>query len=371
MGQDIKSPLRFPSVGSQIRNLAFGKHHHALVTDDGNLFVWGHSFSWELGVGLEQTTLLEPTKLQMPKPVKQVVCGHYHTMALTESGEIWTWGWGGNQLKVGALGHGEFKDCPFPKQIPPFSEAPIVQISAGDFHNLALDADGKVYAWGQGQNGVSSLSLAFFENIASSNSAPCVIDFFHESKIRIAFISAGSSHSGAISDEGVLYTWGKNDSGQIGSVSVSLDLYSCDPVPVQTHGLTGEIIRQFVAGVSGSICINDKHQVKDWGDKRHHFPETVRGDNDFFLSVKVVQVAAGDKFFAAVDDEGRLYTWGSAASGCLVNIQAPTGFMSKAFSKFNPSPALVEGFGPDSINGRVVRIFAANHNIAVITTQSG
>jgi len=372
MSQDIKAPMRFPAFGHQIRNMSFGKHYHALVTDDGSVFVWGYSLSWELGIGVEQAAVGEPTKIAIPSPVKQVVCGENHGVALTESGEIWTWGWGGFVLQVGSLGHGQIKDSPLPKQIVPFSEAPIVQIAAGDHHTLALDADGKVYAWGRGQNGVTGLMSKPIEGFSSSYLAPQLIEFFQQNKIKISFISAGSNHSGAISDKGVLYTWGKNDAGQTGGSSVSLDMYACDPIPIQPNNLTGETIRHFAAGVAGSICVNDNHEVKDWGDKRYNQPELVRGDNDSFLSVNIVQVAAGNKFFAAVDDEGRLFTWGLASSGCLVHTLPKRGLFTSTpfFARFNPSPTMVEGFGPEGRNGRVVRVFAAHHNIAVITTRS-
>ena len=50
--------------------------------------------------------------------VVQVALGEHHSVALTQDGDVWTWGYGGREqnmvmdlffLQVGALGHGDNK----------------------------------------------------------------------------------------------------------------------------------------------------------------------------------------------------------------------------------------------------------------------
>ena len=56
--------------------------------------------------------------------------GEYHTMALTDDGNVWTWGYGGkagmfNWLytqEVGALGHGDIKPTFVPKKVEFFEQ---------------------------------------------------------------------------------------------------------------------------------------------------------------------------------------------------------------------------------------------------------
>lgn len=52
------------------------------------------------------------------KKIKQVECGFSHTVALTEDGEVFTWGEG----KQGALGHGDWENIHLPKKVEGLSK---------------------------------------------------------------------------------------------------------------------------------------------------------------------------------------------------------------------------------------------------------
>jgi alpha-tubulin suppressor-like RCC1 family protein len=90
--------------------------------------------------------------------------GEYHTTALTDSGDVFTWGYGGKEgyfnwmysQEVGALGHGDKAHHFKPKRVKYFNEKgiKISQIGAGLYHNIALAESGELYTWGRGQYGV-------------------------------------------------------------------------------------------------------------------------------------------------------------------------------------------------------------------------
>ena len=70
-------------------------------------------------------------------------------MALTQEGEIFSYGYG----QHGVLGHG---GCSFeerPRFIRKLENRVIIQIACGMFHTLALSEFGDVYAWGRGFEG--------------------------------------------------------------------------------------------------------------------------------------------------------------------------------------------------------------------------
>ncbi len=75
-------------------------------------------------------------------PIVQVSCGNSHTVALTQNGEVYSWGHG----KLGALGHGSDNDEPLPKQVKSLKN--IVKVQCGSEFTLVLDEHGKLFAFG-------------------------------------------------------------------------------------------------------------------------------------------------------------------------------------------------------------------------------
>lgn len=92
-------------------------------------------------------TSLPPTKLNIPSRVVQVACGLHHSVLLTDTGEVFTFG--SNQQ--GQLGLGDFVHRERPTKVP--VSTPIVQIAAGSNHSLLLTAQGQVYTFGSNQKG--------------------------------------------------------------------------------------------------------------------------------------------------------------------------------------------------------------------------
>lgn len=81
--------------------------------------------------------------------IAQVVCGSKHTLFLTDDGEVLACGVG----DYGLLGTGSSGSVPVPQRLEKFDEVDVVQIAAGESHNLALTANGAVYSWGRNDNG--------------------------------------------------------------------------------------------------------------------------------------------------------------------------------------------------------------------------
>jgi len=72
--------------------------------------------------------------------VVAVSAGHDHSIAITASGAVWSWGLGAN----GMLGHGDQQSRLLPKKVEAF---------AAQHHSLALTADGALWSWGGGDYG--------------------------------------------------------------------------------------------------------------------------------------------------------------------------------------------------------------------------
>mmetsp|Transcript_62323 Transcript_62323/g.147711 ORF Transcript_62323/g.147711 Transcript_62323/m.147711 type:complete len:188 (+) Transcript_62323:488-1051(+) len=84
----------------------------------------------------------------------------------------------------------------------------IVSVACGETHSLALTENCLVYAWGRGAAGRLGLSTSV------SRATPHLVETL--AKIRMTGIAAGFHHSGAVSEEGALFTWGAGSHGQLG-----------------------------------------------------------------------------------------------------------------------------------------------------------
>ncbi len=99
------------------------------------------------------------------------------------------------------------------------SNCEIVQVAAGTDHNLALDKDGNLWAWGRNDHGQLGDGTTINSNV------PKQILLGHKFKQ----ISAGNNISAAVDTQNVLYAWG--DSANATGVScVTPTIVSSDPV---------------------------------------------------------------------------------------------------------------------------------------------
>jgi regulator of chromosome condensation len=127
--------------------------HSAVVCEDGSLYMFGAGNWGVLGQGNEiDHSFKDPIKVDKFEKkglkVVDVALGEYHTIALTDDGSVWTWGYGGKdgfmnswfRQEIGALGHGEQKPHFTPKKVQYFRDEGIKvkSVSAGLYHCNAL-----------------------------------------------------------------------------------------------------------------------------------------------------------------------------------------------------------------------------------------
>ncbi len=71
-------------------------------------------------------------------------CGFKHTVALTKEGKVYTWGEG----REGELGHGDETESALPRMVEALKEKKIVKVGAGNGYTIALSEEGELYSWG-------------------------------------------------------------------------------------------------------------------------------------------------------------------------------------------------------------------------------
>lgn len=93
---DVAMPERVRGLPkTKVVNLSSGGKHTGAVTDDGRLWMCGSNLHDKLG--LEGITTgskksFKPVELLAAVAVTQVACGDYHTLALSDQGEVYVWG---------------------------------------------------------------------------------------------------------------------------------------------------------------------------------------------------------------------------------------------------------------------------------------
>uniref|UniRef100_A0A8C4Y2T0 HECT domain-containing protein n=2 Tax=Gopherus evgoodei TaxID=1825980 RepID=A0A8C4Y2T0_9SAUR len=147
------------------------------------------------------------------KYIVQIACGDHHSMALSKGGELFTWG----QNSHGQLGVGNqiaFTDKP--QLVQELRGIPLAQIATGGTHSLVLSLSGAVYSWGK--NDFGQLGLGDTEN----KYYPSYIRALEHKKT--VYISCGGEHTAVLSQDGLVCTFGAGDYGQLGHNSTQNEL---------------------------------------------------------------------------------------------------------------------------------------------------
>ena len=195
-----------------IVHVSIDKYHSMAVSASGDVFAWGLEASGQLGLGSHRTKAPTPTKVEALSGigVTAISCGMYHTLALTDAGEVWSVGFGGSFLGgAGGLGHGDRKQLATPEKIAAFGEDGVraASVSAGGYHSVVLDTDGGVWSWGRGEWG------RLGHNDSSDLLTPTRLEACDEMGVGTAL--AGEAHSACLGRDGSVHTWGRNEHWQV------------------------------------------------------------------------------------------------------------------------------------------------------------
>ena len=186
------------------QSIAAGLSCSFAVCDPYSLvFGWGWNVAGKLGIAIGDTAdRNRPTAAAVPAPIVAVSSGALHSLALTASGKVFAWGSNfAGQLGDTIPGASQRE---IPGQVPGLSK--IKAIAAGGFHNLALADDGTVWAWGENTSGQLG------DGSTTQRTAPKRVPNLSPVKA----IAAGGHHSLAVLTSGKLASWGFNDFGQLG-----------------------------------------------------------------------------------------------------------------------------------------------------------
>ena len=256
-----------PARATATRQAASGGRQAAEIeieVDSTSVHTFGKNSSGQLGLGHWRTSQRSPdapVRLPridpaptVPRLVKKVACGGRHTVILSTSGELWSYGSNDHgQLGMGisqpkttrAVGMHASASSSYttPQRVrgtTSMLRTGVRDIACGESFSMLVDGEGAIWGWGdnrRGQLGHPTLHRqTHTREPGSMNSAliPTRLDNTGAGLLPpVRTLAAGHSHVVAITQQGGLWSWGWNEYGQLG-------LEHMDPfhfVPQQVQGL--------------------------------------------------------------------------------------------------------------------------------------
>lgn len=142
--------------------------HSLLLTATGRVMSFGTGQYGALGhgfsAGKQLPDALRPRYIEALAGIRctNVSAGELHSAATTADGDVYTWGDG----FCGQLGHGDKTPMPAPVQVTKggLDDEVVCQVSCGARHTIAVTEDGEVFTWGLGHFGVLGRSYTPFDH---------------------------------------------------------------------------------------------------------------------------------------------------------------------------------------------------------------
>ena len=346
------------SAQSDTRAIAFGTRHAVALRNNGDVLTWGDNVSCQLGrAGGNRSA----TPGQVLRNIKEIAAAAAHTLALDADGKVYAWG-GDAQ----ALGNGDDNErCEGPEPVVSLADKTIAHIATGIDFSLAVTTSGDLYCTGASENGQCP---AVKGGTRSFTLVP-----YPELQGKVAAIRAGAFHALVLTKDGQLYSFGRAREGQLGTGKT---ISAFAPIPEFTD------VVSFAAGTWHSAAVRADGSAWVWGSNgRSELCDgtTVNKPAPQKVAVpdnrKITHVAAGGSTTLMRASDGALYACGDNQFGSLGADQP----------RIVPRPALIASgaassgiavaggsYGAYSTDGCAVRIAGSNSDgIVSATDQSG
>jgi alpha-tubulin suppressor-like RCC1 family protein len=250
---DSKStPVQIFGGGNDWKQVSCGDDFTAAIKTDGRLFVWG--FSFYIGTNIGGTALTPVTTFAGANGWEQVSCGRFYTGAVKTDGSLWMWGYQNN----GNMGTNAPSATNYFTPVTTFVGGnDWKQVSCGgslSATTAAIKTDGTLWTWGSFSYGALGINVFF-----SDRSIP-VTTFLGGTNWQE--VSVGVESVGAIKTDGSLWTWGRNNNGELGINNTNL--YNLTPVTTFVGGNNWKTI-SLGNGVSTAIKTDGSLWV--WGNQ--------------------------------------------------------------------------------------------------------
>jgi len=323
LGEDVMEKTRMGLVqGLDVMvDICAGGMHSVGLSKTGEVWTWGCNDEGALGRKVEEEEeAFVPGKVELRGKVVMVSAGDSHTAALTEDGTVFIWG--------------TFRDAsgpiglvtPMKTEMKPVEiMKEVVKISSGTDHLVMLKGDGNIFTVGNAEQGQLG---RVGERFASRGARRGLDMLLTPDKVKVkgkkkfTDVWAGGYDTVATSEDGKTVVMGLNNYGQLG-VKGEQALF----MPTLSEAWSEKTWSQVAMGQHHGLGLDDQGQV--WAIGRGEYGRLgLDRDGDAVTPTKVaklegvkcVQVSCGEAVSYAVGDDGKCWSWGMGT-----NYQLATG----------------------------------------------
>jgi alpha-tubulin suppressor-like RCC1 family protein len=290
--------------------ISTANNHSVAIDKNGRAWGWGYNFRGNLGDNSTTQRLTPVSVLGAVKTFCQISAGGGHSLAIDKNGRAW--GWGLNTS-------GQVGDNSVTQRNTPVSVLGAVktfcQISGASNHSVAIDKNGRAWAWGFNQFGQVG------DNSVTQRNTPVSVQGAVKTFCQI---SGGQNHSLAIDKNGRAWGWGANSTGLLALGGI-ISAFT----PVTITGAT-KTFCAISAADAFSTAIDKNGRAWGWGNNNHGqigdnsivskvTPVSVLGTVKTFCKITAGGVVNSSSFTLALDKYGRAWSWGRNDVGQLGN----------------------------------------------------
>lgn len=172
---------------------------------------------------------------------------------------------------------------------------------------LAVTTDGRVFVWSDA-------------NIDGIIQTPVLTEIKFPTGVKIRQTVVGNisivSHYMVLDESGQAWSWGENESGQLGDGSTT----DSDNAPVKVKQPAGVRFTNIAVSNSAASAIDETGQAWAWGtgylgDGKDFSTSLVPVKVSNPKGVKFTEITGGDNYFTARDSDGNIWTWGGNSLG--------------------------------------------------------
>jgi len=272
--------------------------------------------------------------------------GHRHSILVDRQGRLHL-ACRRAEIKAGEIGEplvGHFCDSASnastiytpPTLVPSMQDKRIVSVATGGGFCLALSAVGEVYSWGDGADGVLSHADG------SAGTGPWRIEMLDG----VESIAAGQSTSAAVDDRRRLFTWGLATSSGQRPAGLGYEIdhpgTGCQVTPKRVDTLSPHRVVGVAVGLAFTLAVTDAGVVFSFGHSRYGalghdsmesevLPRRIEALAE--TGLQFVAVAAGNLHALALTDKGEVYGWGDSEANGLGQAQRTPKLVAKLAGK--------------------------------------